>query len=98
MNPLLFILRKNLAIMDIIDPEQFSQEENVDNICWICNKEIKTTNCDTCNVDFNDIFKCPLLNDEALEQDKNICNITKSECKIKGIEYESCDNYHSVNI
>lgn len=98
MNPLLFNLRKNLAIMNIINPDEFAQEENVDNICWICNKEITSTKCDNCNVDFNDIFVCPLLNDEALEQDKKICNITNKECKINGIEYETCGNYHSVEI
>ena len=93
----LFNIRKKLVAMGILNPESIENEID-DNVCFVCNKPTKESKCESCNIDFDTIFVCPLLNDEELSKGNKVCNLTKQKCEIKGIEFESCDNYHSVDI
>lgn len=98
MDNTLYSVRKWMVKMGIVKPEDFESDNPNQNNCYICNGLIETTKCNNCKIDFNDIFICPYLNDEKLNENKSkICNITNKECKIMGIEYESCENYHSID-
>ena len=55
-----------------------------DNPCPNCGHEIKDHICYECKFDVNDIFKCPIK-----EEDK--CKVTSDKCDIDELGYETCE-------
>lgn len=91
-------VRGKMAEMGIINPDSILDEEFPDT-CFICDKELKEGRCENCNVDFNEIFICPLIDDSKFNENRvKICNISKMNCNIKGLDYEKCNFYHSINV
>jgi hypothetical protein len=90
-------VRGQMVNMGLINVESVI-DENLPDTCFICNKELIDHKCESCSVDFNEIFLCPLLNENNLNEGLRTCNITKNACTNKGLEYESCDSYHSQKI
>lgn len=78
------------------------QEElllNSEEVCPVCeSREYSEQFCKNCNFDFSEAFTCPITDDKVLnESNKKICAVDKTECKVKGLQYESCDKYHKYN-
>ncbi len=90
-------IRSEMARMGIINEESIVNEDLPD-LCFICSNQLVEHKCNTCSVDFNEIFICPLLNDTSLNEGIKTCNVTSQKCEIKALEYERCELYHSSNL
>jgi len=67
------------------------------NVCPVCTSDNVTNHfCHVCNFDFTDVFSCPLLDDEKFSENRSnkICNVDRLPCKLKNLDYETCDKYH----
>lgn len=77
-------------------------DDHTNNVCVNCGSKLRddyTTHCDICGYNLEEPFTCPyivLVNVQNLPP-TNFCQLTKKLCKIKGLDYEVCSVFRSLD-
>lgn len=83
-------------------------DDHTSNVCVNCGARLSndyTTHCEICGYDFEEPFTCPYQVSASVPDKFNLsktvtltfCQLTKKQCKVKGLDYEVCSVFRSLD-
>lgn len=76
-------------------------DDHSNNVCVNCGALLEndyTTHCNLCGYDFEEPFTCPYqVPANVSNVPLNFCQLTRKQCKVKGLDYEVCSVFRSLD-
>lgn len=76
-------------------------DDHSNNICVNCGAILGndyTTHCEICGYDLQEPFICPYKLSASVQNTLlDFCQLTRKQCKVKGLDYEVCSVFRSLD-